>query len=308
MKRVSVVFLGALFLLASCNKTAGNGPHATVAMRDGTSASGTIVASSPSEVQLAGDDQVRRTIPMTQVRSIQYDEPASSPSTAALSPSDAASNRPAAPAGSALAATEPRAVAPPPEIDPAHDNHYHPPQTAVTTKLFELPEGTQVSVRTEETIDSGRAVEGQTFAGEVTANVRDAGGDTVIPRGANADLVIRSVSKGGKIRGASDLVVDLSSISIDGQLYQVSAGGVHERGKSGVGANKRTAVFTGGGAAFGAIIGAIAGGGKGAAIGAAAGAGAGATTQVLTKGKIKIPAETVLTFKLQQPLRVEAAQ
>ena len=69
----------------------------------------------------------------------------------------------------------------------------------------------------------------------------------------------------------------------------------------GFGANKRTAEFTGGGAALGAIIGAIAGGGKGAAIGAGAGAGAGAVTQVATKGgAIKVPAETLLTFQLDK--------
>jgi len=69
-----------------------------------------------------------------------------------------------------------------------------------------------------------------------------------------------------------------------------------------------TAEYTGGGAAIGAIIGAIAGHGKGAAIGAGSGAAAGALTQIVTKGgSIKVPAETVLTFKLDKPLRVVAA-
>jgi hypothetical protein len=50
------------------------------------------------------------------------------------------------------------------------------------------------------------------------------------------------------------------------------------------------------------LIGAVAGGGKGAAIGAAVGAAGGAATQVLTRGKeVQIPAETVLTFRLDQP-------
>jgi outer membrane lipoprotein SlyB len=71
----------------------------------------------------------------------------------------------------------------------------------------------------------------------------------------------------------------------------------------GIGANKRTAEMTGGGALLGTVIGAVAGGGKGAAIGALAGAGAGATAQVLTRGKeVKVPAESMLTFKLDQPL------
>jgi hypothetical protein len=131
----------------------------------------------------------------------------------------------------------------------------------------------------------------------------------VIPRGANAQVVIRSASKGGRFRGTSDLVLDLATVSIDGRQYTLSTADLAARGKDGVGVNKRTGAFTGGGAAVGAIIGAIAGGGKGAAIGAGSGAGAGVLTQVVTKGgSIKIPAETILTFKLDQSLHVTAAR
>jgi len=67
--------------------------------------------------------------------------------------------------------------------------------------------------------------------------------------------------------------------------------------------------MVGGGAVLGTLIGAIAGGGKGAAIGAAAGGVTGAGAQVLTRGKeVKVPAETILQFKLTQPLRLEAAR
>ena len=53
--------------------------------------------------------------------------------------------------------------------------------------------------------------------------------------------------------------------------------------------------------------GAIVGGGKGAAIGAAIGAAGGAGTEVLTKGKqVQVPAETLLSFKLDQDLRLQA--
>jgi hypothetical protein len=102
--------------------------------------------------------------------------------------------------------------------------------------------------------------------------------------------------------------MDLASVSIDGRQYRLSTADLAERGRSGIGANRRTGEFAGGGAAIGAIIGAIAGGGKGAAIGAGSGAGAGALSEVLTKGTIRVPVETVLTFKLDQPLRVRVAQ
>jgi hypothetical protein len=169
-----------------------------------------------------------------------------------------------------------------------------------------LPVGTEIAVRAGETIDASKAAEGQTFAADVARGVADASGDIVIPKGSDAQIVIRSATKGGKIRGASDLVLDLHSVRIRGRSYMVDTADLEQKGRSGLGVNKRTAEFTGGGAAVGAIIGAIAGGGKGAAIGAGAGAGAGAIGQIVTKGKIKVPVETVLTFKLDRPLRVIA--
>jgi len=233
---------------------------------------------------------VTQTIPMDQVRTVDYGATATPPATAPAG---------APPAAAATAEAD---------GDRDHDNHYHAAAAMVTSKTFEIPTGTKVSVRTEETIDSGHAVEGQTYAAEISRDVRDAAGDCVIPHGANAQLRIVSASKGGHFRGASDLVVDLTAVSISGQSYRVQTSDVAVKGHDGVGANKRTAEFAGGGGAFGAIVGAIAGGGKGAAIGAGAGAGAGTLTEVLTKGTIKIPAESVLTFRLERPLTIVAAQ
>src|SRR6516164_7288828 len=76
-----------VLLLCSCSKTSGGGQHATVELRDGTSVAGTVVSASPSEVQIAGDDKVTRTIPMSQVRAIEYDEtPAAPPASTATAP------------------------------------------------------------------------------------------------------------------------------------------------------------------------------------------------------------------------------
>jgi len=195
------------------------------------------------------------------------------------------------------------------QADTTHENHYHPSQTTIRTRTYVVPAGTEIPVRSEETIDSAKAVEGQTYAAEVADDIRDAEGSIVIPRGSNAQILIRSASKGGRFRGTSDLVLDLQSVSVEGQEYQLSTADLEQRGKDGVGGNRRTAEYSGGGAALGAIIGAIAGGGKGAAIGAGSGAGAGALTQILTKGgSIRVPAETILTFKLERPLRVTAAR
>jgi hypothetical protein len=166
-----------------------------------------------------------------------------------------------------------------------------------------LPAGTQIGVITTDPIDSKNASEGQTFAASIAQDVMDQdSGRVVIPKGSDAELVIRSVNSGGQT-GTSDLALDLQSVSVAGHTYDVSTEDIAQQGNAGIGKNKRTGEYVGGGAVLGTLIGAIAGGGKGAAIGAIAGAGAGAGTQVLTRGKsVHVPSETTLNFRLDEPL------
>ena len=137
----------------------------------------------------------------------------------------------------------------------------------------------------------------------------DTEGRVAIPKGANATLVVRNAQGQGKLQGQSELVLDVDSVEVAGHQYKLETVDVVERGKQGVGANKRTAEYAGGAAALGTIIGAVAGGGKGAAIGGLAGAGAGAVVQSVTRGKaVNVPAEMVLTFKLEAPVTIRQAQ
>jgi hypothetical protein len=295
------VLLLSLGILVDCSSqsTAPPGPHATVFLRDGSSYSGRVSKSSPAELAIAGDDQTTRTFAMTDVKSVEYD------TSAPPAPTASASQPAEAPASTAAAPEPP----PPPADQRLHDEHYHPEESSIRTKTYELAAGTDVSVRTEETIDSRRAVEGQSYAAEVSRDVRDANGDVVIPRGSNAQMVIRSASRGGRFKGTSDLILDLTSVSVDGREYRLIAQSIEQRGKAGIGKNERTAKYVGGGALLGTVIGAIAGHGKGAAIGALSGAAAGGAAQLITRGgSIHVPAETVLTFRLDQPLRVRAAE
>ena len=139
----------------------------------------------------------------------------------------------------------------------------------------------------------------ETFSAQIEENVRDRDGSTAIPRGSDARLVVRRLENNG------DLILDVGSITIEGRRYRVSTADEELDSRQGVGSNRRTGEFVGGGAVLGAIIGAIAGGGKGAAIGAGAGAGAGALTQIATRGKaVHVPAESVIRFRLDRPLRL----
>src|SRR5262249_40897489 len=149
------------------------------------------------------------------------------PTTMAAAPPPPAPSAPATPPATTPAAQP--AAAPPPvaavpvmtpqpaPAEPPHESHYHPAEAAVTTRTYKVPSGAELSVRTEETIDSAKAVEGQTFAAEITRDIRDEEGRTVIPRGSNAHIIIRSAAAGGKFKGKADLVLDLESVSVDGR-------------------------------------------------------------------------------------------
>jgi hypothetical protein len=171
-----------------------------------------------------------------------------------------------------------------------------------------IPNGTELSVRTNETIDSKTANVGQTFSAVIAGDVLDSSGAVTIPRGSDARLVIRSTNGGG-ITSASDLVLDVDNVTVAGRNYLRSTGDLVQQGGQGVGANQKTAIMVGGGAALGTLIGAIVGGGKGAAIGAGIGAGTGIGTEILTRGKqVRVPAETLLSFRLDQDLRLQASR
>jgi len=175
------------------------------------------------------------------------------------------------------------------------------PATALLAQRHTIPSGTEINVRTDEPIDADvqNADTTHMYRGTVSKDVLGRDGNILVPRGSRAQLAA--------IRDADGLSIDLRSIRINGTRYTVESEDVAAANqKEGVGKNKRTGKYVGGGAVAGALIGAIAGGGKGAAIGALAGGAAGAGAQTLTRGKkLSVPAESNLTFRLQHGLRMQ---
>ena len=143
----------------------------------------------------------------------------------------------------------------------------------------------------------------------IVHDVIGADGGVAIPKGSNATLIVREAIDQGKVQGQSEIVLDLASVEVDGRRYELQTKDIAKVGKQGVGKNKRTLKFIGGGAALGTIIGAVAGGGAGAAIGAGAGGAAGAGLQAATRGKaVSIPSESILNFKLEEAAEIHLAQ
>lgn len=179
------------------------------------------------------------------------------------------------------------------------------PSVAATTSASEIPAGTTVAIRTNENIEVRAEDAGtRTYSGEMAQDVVTQDGRTLVPKGSPVQLSV--VSNEGGTLGTDKLLLAMQSITINGRTYNVSTGQVEREGDQGLGTNRRTAIMTGGGALLGTLIGAAAGGGSGAAVGAAVGAAGGAAAQVLTKGdEIRVPAESVLQFRLDQPIQLQ---
>ena len=195
--------------------------------------------------------------------------------------------------------TPPPAAAPQPQpAAPA------PPPPPPPPKKYIIDQGTQLSVRLVDAIDSEKNQTGDTFHATLNAPLTS-DGEEAVPAGSEIAGHLAEVKSAGKFAGQSSVIAQLDSLTFGGRTYNLQTDQYKKQGSS---RGKNTAEKVGAGAAIGGIIGAIAGGGKGAAIGAAAGGGLGGGGQAATKGQqIKLPSETVLNFTLQAPITVVQA-
>ena len=189
---------------------------------------------------------------------------------------------------------------PPPAPAPADTAPPTPPPPPPPKHLI-IDQGTQLTVRLVDPIDSEKNQTGDTFHATLnTALTSD--GEEAIPAGTDIIGHLVDVKSAGKFAGQSQVVLQLDSISTGGKTYTLQTDQYKKQAAS---RGKNTGEKVGGGAILGGIIGALAGGGKGAAVGAAAGAGVGGGVQAATKAQqIKLPSESVLNFTLQAPITV----
>jgi hypothetical protein len=205
--------------------------------------------------------------------------PAPAPPPAAMTAAPAQNAAPPPPPA-AMTAAPPPAPPPPP-----------PPQKYVVAS------GTPVVVRIQQTISAKASNVGDTFSGTLAQSVV-VHGVKVIRAGAPVTGTVVAAKGQGRFKGSGDLVIAVTRVG----TYPVTTSSYEATSK---GKGKRTAGFVGGGAGGGALIGGLAGGGKGALIGGLLGAGAGTAGAAFTGNKdITVPAESVVTFNLSQPITV----
>ena len=172
-----------------------------------------------------------------------------------------------------------------------------PPQPLKVT----IEQGTPISVRLIDSIDSEKNQVGDAFHASLNAPLL-AEGSEAFPAGTDVAGHVVDLKSASKFAGQSLVVLQLDSITSKGKSYSLQTDQFRKEGSS---RGKSTAEKVGGGAILGGIIGVIAGGGRGAAIGTAAGAGVGGGAQAASKSQqIKLPSETVLNFTLQAPVTI----
>ena len=170
-------------------------------------------------------------------------------------------------------------------------------------KATTLEPGTLLHVRTTNALSTASVKTGEAFAATLEEPIVD-GTWVIATKGSSVRGIIASADPGGKLKGVASLSVRLTQIqTADGQNIDISTNTYGVQARS---SQKKDAKKIGIASGVGAAIGALIGGGKGAAIGAGAGAGAGTAAVVTTRGAAAvIGSESVLTFELTEPVRIQ---
>ena len=257
-------------------------------LKDGGSVTGEFQAADQTTVTFLVEGELRN-YPLSEVNSITFTPDSRAASKPARAPSYAAGRGTSSGSRTSSGGSSGRGTF-------SSRTAANPSPTGVT-----IPAGVLITVRMIDPVDSEYNAMGQTFRASLDEPLVVAG-QTVVPRGADLTVILVEVEQAGRMRGRSELTLDLVDITIAGKKHEIRTSEVSQAGAS---RGSQSAKRIGATAAVGAALGAIFGGGKGAAQGAAVGAGAATAVQVLTHGEhVRIPAESRLAFTLESPINL----
>jgi hypothetical protein len=194
---------------------------------------------------------------------------------------------------------------PRPQYSPGQPQ-YGPPQPqgpsyAPATGPVTVPQGTVLQLRTNGSVGTKKAKDGETVDFTVIRDVA-VGGVLAIPRGATVHGVVTESKKAGDLGGSPVLALKLTSLDLGGQNYPLDSDQFKVKGPNKAGQTVGSAV---GGGIIGTIIGCAVGRGVGCAVGAGAGVAAGTAASAASSGPgVWIPAEALVTFHVNTPLTV----
>ncbi len=171
--------------------------------------------------------------------------------------------------------------------------------------VLTLPAGTWITIRLDQPLSSDHNQAGDAFTGTLMHPLV-VNGLVVAHRGQTIGGRVAEAQKAGRVKGTSKLGLEVTEVRFaDGQQLPVKTEWVRRAGDTSVGRDVGAVGATAGG---GAAVGALAAGGIGAGVGALAGAAAATIGVLVTRGKpAVVTPETVLTFRLAQPVALDTA-
>ena len=169
-----------------------------------------------------------------------------------------------------------------------------------------LKRGSYVTVRVDQPLSSDRNQQGDAFSATLAKPVV-VDGVVIAERGQTLSGRVEQAQKAGRVKGVSQLAVQLTDLSlVDGQQLPIRTQLISRSGPTSEGRDAGAIAST---TVMGAAIGAAADWGRGAAIGAGAGAVAGTVGVLLTRGhETVIFPESVLTFRIDAPVTISTAR
>ena len=173
-------------------------------------------------------------------------------------------------------------------------------QTATTTRsAYEVPSGTEVDVRLQNSLNSGTAQVEDRFEGTTLVDL-NVDGRVVIPAGSIMRGVVTAVEPGTRTNRTAKMTVSFDQVTVNGRAYPMRGTVTQAIEGDGI---RGEAGRAGAGAGVGALIGAVLGGVKGAVLGAVIGGGG---TIAATEGKeVELPQGTVLRVRIDAPLQIQ---
>ena len=177
-----------------------------------------------------------------------------------------------------------------------------PARTQTTASANEVPAGTELDVRLQNSLNSGTAQVEDRFEATTLVDL-NVNGRVLIPAGSVMRGVVTAVEPGTRTNRTARMTVSFDQVTVNGRSYPMR--GTVTQAIEGEGI-RGEATRAGAGAAVGGIIGAVLGGVKGAVLGVLIGGGG---TIAATEGKeVELPQGTVLRVRVDAPLQVQNAR
>jgi len=205
-----------------------------------------------------------------------------------------------APPRSTAAAPEPPvsrpapAAAPAPAPAPAAPR----PQSQTTGAANEVPSGTELDVRLQNSLNSGTAQVEDRFEATTLVDL-NVNGRVLIPAGSVMRGVVTAVEPGTRTNRTAKMTVSFDQVTVNGRAYPMRGTVTDAIKGEGI---RGEATRAGAGAVVGGILGAVLGGAKGAVLGVLIGGGG---TIAATEGKeVELPQGTVLRVRVDAPLQI----